>query len=93
MHGTISVGDDACLSVRPEQIRLHLTETPERLEGTVLNRIFLGEHTEYLIRQDCLGTITVLAPRQSDEGLSNLGVGDTVYMDWSADAARILPKD
>jgi spermidine/putrescine transport system ATP-binding protein len=93
LSGAMSVGDDACLSVRPEQIRLHLAETPERLKGTVLNRIFLGEHTEYLIREERLGSMTVLAPRQSDEGLSNLGTGDTVYMDWSADAALILPKD
>ena len=91
--GTISDGNAACLSVRPEQIRLHLSQTQERLEGRVLNRIFLGEHTEYLIRQESLGNITVLAPRQSDEGLSNLGTGDTVYLDWSADAALILPKD
>ena len=46
-----------------------------------------------LIREERLGSMTVLAPRQSDEGLSNLGTGDTVYMDWSADAALILPKD
>ena len=91
--GASSVGNAACLSVRPEQIRLHLSQTQERLEGRVLNRIFLGEHTEYLIRQESLGNITVLAPRQSDEGLSNLGTGDTVYLDWSADAALILPKD
>lgn len=91
--GSISGGNEACLSVRPEQIRLHLAQSQERLEGVVLNRIFLGEHTEYLIRHEFLGNITVLAPRQSDEGLSNLSTGDTVYMDWSADAALILPKD
>ncbi|WP_254442584.1 ABC transporter ATP-binding protein [Ruegeria arenilitoris] len=93
LSGTISVGNDACLSVRPEQIRLHFSQTQERLQGTVLNRIFLGEHTEYLIREERLGNITVLAPRQSDEGLSNLGTGDTVYMDWSPESALILPKD
>lgn len=92
-RGEITVGDDACLSIRPEQIRLHLKATQEHLMGTVLNRIFLGEHTEYLIREESLGNITVLAPRQSDEGLSNLGTGDAVYLDWSPDAALILPKD
>ncbi len=89
----VSEGEDACLSVRPEQIRLQRDETPEGLRGIVLNRIFLGEHTEYLIRHESLGIITVLAPRQSDEGLSNLGAGDTVCLEWSPDAALILKKD
>lgn len=93
LSGEISEGEGACMSVRPEQIRLHRTDRPGGLPGTVLNRIFLGEHTEYLIRQENLGNISVLAPRQADEGLSDLGKGDTVWMNWSPDAALILKND
>lgn len=93
LSSAISEGEDACMSVRPEQIRLFRAETPGSLEGTVLNRIFLGEHTEYLIGQETLGNISVLAPRQSDEGLSDLDKGDMVWLNWSSDAALILKND
>ncbi len=69
------------------------TETDGALPVVIQNRIFLGEHTEYLVRHDRLGNIIVLAPRQSDEGLSALGKGDTAWIHWSQDAALILKKD
>ncbi|MEM7075258.1 MAG: ABC transporter ATP-binding protein [Pseudomonadota bacterium] len=93
LSGSVVEGETACMSVRPEQIRLHRAATADDLKGTILNRIFLGEHTEYLIRQESLGTISVLAPRQSDEGLGDLGKGDSVWLNWKADAALILKND
>ncbi|MEM9812837.1 MAG: ABC transporter ATP-binding protein [Pseudomonadota bacterium] len=86
-------GDACCISVRPEQIRLSRTPGAEAFEVSVQNRIFLGEHTEYLVRHADLGPITVLAPRQADAGLSMLGQGDTAWLDWSAEAARLLTSD
>lgn len=93
LSGPVSEGDDVCMSVRPEQIRLQRGETPDSLQGTILNRIFLGEHTEYLIHQESLGNISVLAPRQSDEGLSDLGKGDGIWLNWKPEAALILKND
>ena len=89
----VPVGDVGCLSVRPEQIRLSRSQVPGGLEATVQNRIFLGEHTEYVVRHNQLGSITALAPRQTDAGLSTLGTGDKVWVHWTPDAALILRPD
>jgi len=89
----IASGEAGCLSVRPEQIRLSRTEVPGGLSATVQNRIFLGEHTEYVVRNEHLGSITALAPRQADAGLSTLGKGDNVWVHWAPDSALILRPD
>ncbi|WP_316650648.1 ABC transporter ATP-binding protein [Ovoidimarina sediminis] len=86
-------GEAGCLSIRPEQIRLSRAEVTDGLAVTVQNRIFLGEHTEYVVRHDRLGTITALAPRQTDAGLSTLGKGDAAWVHWTPDAALILRPD
>ena len=91
--GGISSGEKGCLSVRPEQIRMERDATPDALQCTVLNRIFLGEHTEYLVHQEDLGNISVLAPRQSDEGLNTLGKGDIAWLHWADEGALILKND
>ena len=89
----IATGQRGCLSVRPEQVRLSKHEVPGGLPATVQNRIFLGEHIEYVVRHDHLGSITALAPRQADAGLSTLGKGDSVWVHWTPDAALILRPD
>jgi spermidine/putrescine transport system ATP-binding protein len=66
---------------------------PGGLLTTVQNRIFLGEHTEYVVRQEHLGSITALVPRQADASLSTLGKGDTVWVHWIPEAALILRPD
>lgn len=89
----IAAGGRACLSVRPEQMRLSRAEVPGALPGIVQNRIFLGEHTEYVVHHEHLGNMTALAPRQADAGLSPLGKGDKVWVHWTRDAALILRPD
>ncbi len=91
--GTVGEGEEGCMSVRPERIVMSRTETSGALQAVVQNRIFLGEHTEYLVRHDALGNIIVLAPRQSDAALDAPQKGETVWIDWSPDAAAILKKD
>lgn len=89
----IAIGEKGCVSIRPEQIRLTTTQAPNALEVTIQNRIFLGEHTEYLVRQAQFGNIAVMAPRQSDGGLDTLQKGDTAWVHWNPDAALILRND
>ena len=79
--------------MRPEQVRLSREPVGGGLSATVQNRIFLGEHTEYVVRHERLGTITALAPRQADSALSALGKGDRVWVHWTPDAALILRPD
>jgi len=91
--GAVAPGEVGCMSVRPEQIRMSRTSAPEALEAVVQNRIFLGEHTEYLVRHATLGSITVMAPRQSDAALQSPSKGETVWIQWSPDAALTLKND
>ncbi|WP_299755710.1 ABC transporter ATP-binding protein [uncultured Boseongicola sp.] len=93
LSDAIPVGETACVSVRPEQIRMSDTQSSEALEVTIQNRIFLGEHTEYLVRHARLGNIAVMAPRQSDGRLDTLQKGDTAWVHWNPEAALILRND
>ncbi|QGX99102.1 ABC transporter ATP-binding protein [Roseovarius faecimaris] len=93
LSGPVQPGDTACLSIRPEQIHIRRVESDGAIPGRILNRIFLGEHTEYLIRSETLGNIAVLAPRQSDQGLGDLSTNDNVWLQWASEAALILEND
>ena len=86
-------------SVRPEFIEIAASEAqlPEglsaRIPVRVLNRIFLGEHTEYVVANDKLGEFMVMAPRKSEREAGVYGIGDTIAAGWRAEAERILPND
>ncbi len=86
----IAAGTSACISIRPEQIRLTNTQTSGALEVVIQNRIFLGEHTEYLVRHVKLGNIAILAPRQSEGGADTLNKGDMAWVHWAPDTALVL---
>ncbi len=87
------------LSVRPEQIEIaaSLTHLPEglsaRLLVRVLNRIFLGEHTEYVVASETLGEFMVMAPRKSERDAGVYDIGDMIAAGWRAEAERILPNN
>jgi spermidine/putrescine transport system ATP-binding protein len=86
-------GDRVELSIRPEQIRMAAEASEGSFAARVHNRIFLGEHTEYLVRNEKLGSVVVLAPRRSDFGARGFAVGDQVHISWAGDAALILHHD
>jgi spermidine/putrescine transport system ATP-binding protein len=91
-------GAAVLLSVRPEQIRLAAAtgDLPNgvafRAEARVLNRIFLGEQTEYLVAHERLGEFMVRSPRQG-KAMTAYEIGDQVAVGWPPDAALILGKD
>ncbi|MBK0399056.1 ABC transporter ATP-binding protein [Limibaculum sp. M0105] len=89
----LAAGRDGCLSIRPEQIRIGSEPGPGCIEVTVQNRIFLGEHTEYLVRHGGLGNIIVLAPRQAEIGARGFEAGARAFLNWSDEAALILNPD
>jgi spermidine/putrescine transport system ATP-binding protein len=64
-----------------------------RSEVKVLNRIFLGEHTEYLVREERLGEFLVLASRRAEMRDRRFDVGDTVHVGWRHEAAIALPTE
>ncbi|MEM7669429.1 MAG: ABC transporter ATP-binding protein [Pseudomonadota bacterium] len=89
-----AVGDDVTLSVRPEQVRLRRTAPgAEALQVTVRNRIFLGEHTEYLVHHETLGEFLALAPRQTELNDGSFNADETLHASWDAGGALILPQD
>ena len=87
---TPAIGSNVTLSVRPEQIEL----TRAGLEPVVVvNRIFLGEHTEYLVHHDTMGDLLVRVSRQAEAVEGAFSAGDAGFVRWAADAALILDKD
>ena len=87
----VSVGQEICISVRPEQIRLCRDGEGEAV--VVLNRIFLGEHTEYLVKHETLGEFLVLSPRQSELNDGPFNTGDALSATWDASAALVLDRN
>ena len=87
------------LSLRPELIEIAASgkDLPDgmssRISARVLNRIFLGEHTEYRVVNEALGEFMVLAPRKSGRRSDDFEIGDMIAAGWRADAARLLPID
>jgi len=87
---------DTVLCVRPEllEISANRKNLPKGLadafDVTVLNRIFLGEHTEYLVRHEGLGDFTVLSPRKSEHASGVFDIGDKAAVGWHKSAAQIL---
>ncbi len=87
------------LSVRPEMIEIaaSVKQLPEGLSARVpvkvLNRIFLGEHTEYRVASDALGEFMVMAPRKTERQVGVYAIGDVIAAGWRADAERILPDN
>jgi spermidine/putrescine transport system ATP-binding protein len=91
-------GASVVLSVRPEQIRLAgkdralPRDASFNLEAKIVNRIFLGEHVEYLLAHETLGTFMALSPRQTDEGIV-YEIGETVNAGWPPAAALVLKRN
>lgn len=85
--GDLQKGQDVCISVRPEQMKLH--RQGDGLKVNVRNRIFLGEHTEYLVNNATLGEFLVLSPRQAENPFD---VGDAALVSWDPGAALILDR-
>lgn len=96
---TPAVGDKVSVSIRPEQMLLARDKQglPEEMGTTikaqVLNRIFLGEHTEYLLHDEKLGEFLVLSPRQNELSERPFDAGDVVHVTWRPDAALVLTEN
>lgn len=89
-------GDPVCISVRPEQVILARkeeqlpTDCGVKIKARVMNRIFLGEHTEYLLRDEKLGEFLVLSPRQNELSERPFDTDEVVLAAWSRDSALLL---
>jgi len=87
---------DTILSVRPELVEIAASEAalPPGLSAQfpvrILNRIFLGENTEYRVAHERLGEFMVLTPRKSEQSSGVFEIGDTAATGWRQEAALVL---
>ena len=88
-------GSAAEFAVRPELIAISTSKREPKtatteVDGVVLNRIFLGEHTEYLVNAGPFGDLLVLLPKKEDAAGGGFAAGDKVLVGWAAHQALVL---
>ncbi len=89
-----AVGEKVSVSLRPEQIALRRVGEDEiSVPVRIVNRIFLGEHTEYLVTSDDLGAFLVLVSRQAEAAEGSYQPGDAAHAGWKAQSALVLQNN
>lgn len=84
----VAPGDALTLSIRPEVVAVTSakgrfdSEVDVALEGRVINRIFLGDMTEYRIHHPVLGNVLACQSRHSPAGAILHGKDDVVRFGW-----------
>jgi spermidine/putrescine transport system ATP-binding protein len=89
-------GGRGSIAVRPEAIGLwRPAAAPGNLDvlrpARLLNRIYLGDHSEFQVEAEGLGPVLVRLPKHSTEGQS-LEPGDAVVMGWNSQRALALAE-
>jgi len=92
---TLTKGSKACVAVRPEMISIMAADETNdsnsiTIHGQVMNRIFLGEHSEYLIATEGYGKVMVLSPKSIESINRSFVPGDNVSISWRPEAVLIL---
>ena len=92
------VGTRVVVSVRPEIVTLQSSDAKDagsasQFSGVISNRIFLGEHTEYVVKSDELGEVLVLASRLAESKSGIFETGQTVRLGWAEHEALILEEN
>jgi spermidine/putrescine transport system ATP-binding protein len=83
-------------SVRPEMVELASMRDgmSEGLDTTtearVINRIFIGDVTQYRLANDRLGEFLAVRPRRNDARSATFEIGDSVLAGWRSGAAQVL---
>jgi len=92
---TLTKGSKASVAVRPEMISITAADQSSNssniaIHGRVMNRIFLGEHSEYLIATEGYGEVMVLSPKSIESINKSFAPGDHVSISWRPDAVLVL---
>jgi len=86
----------AVVCVRPEMIHIAAegnkgaSEHAMYFTGNIVNRIFLGENTEYVVRIDELGDVLVMSSRLSEASTGTFEPNQSVTIGWDKDATLIF---
>ena len=86
------------MAIRPEALSLSapMSQLPKNttvLPARVTHRTFLGDHTEYLLQSEDIGSLQVNIPRQAERALGGHDVGAEVHIYWQSGAGLVLAKD
>src|SRR5262249_26964127 len=89
----LKVGDSGVIAVRPEVIGLYrLGAAPSDLdykaEVRILNRIYLGDHSEFSVRAEGLGDLLVRLPKAIDT--AGFEPGATAIIGWRGNQSLAL---
>ena len=88
-------GSSASVAVRPEMISITAANEADNcaniaITGQVMNRIFLGEHSEYLVATEGYGEVMVLSPKSIESSSRSFAPGDHVSLSWRSEATLVL---
>ena len=89
-------GERGIIAVRPELVQVLAlgggadAGLDVSIEGRVKNRIFLGEHTEYLVATRGFGDLLALVPKHVEISRGGFNPGDKVSIGWYHAAALSL---
>jgi spermidine/putrescine transport system ATP-binding protein len=91
----VAPGAAVDIMIRPEALRLTVSpaEGETAIEVQVANKIFLGEHIEFLLTHPVLGSLQVLVPRQAERALQGVDVGSTAHLVWDHGTGLILGSE
>jgi spermidine/putrescine transport system ATP-binding protein len=97
----LTIGGLGAIAVRPEVIGIwRAAEAPAAANqagsghaatGQVLNRIYLGDHTEFSVRAEGLGDLLVRVPKAAGAA-ADIGPGEQVSLGWRRDQALALAR-
>ncbi len=94
----LATGERGVIAVRPELVQVLALDggadagLDVSIEGCVKNRIFLGEHTEYLVETRGFGDVLALVPKHVETSRGGFNPGDEISIGWY-DAAALSLKD
>ncbi|MDT8343426.1 MAG: ABC transporter ATP-binding protein [Thermohalobaculum sp.] len=91
-------GAKAVLAIRPEAVAILPEGTPAdgfdiALAGRIRNRIFLGEHTEYLLAVEGVGAMLALVSKFAEDARGSFNEGQAVTVAWNNRSALVLGDD
>ena len=85
----LEVGHGATLMVRPERVHVTTTDHETRVRATVKDLVFQGAVVRLALEAPDGSEVVAHVGGEAD--LPLLRAGDTVFVDWQPDAARVLP--
>ncbi len=82
-------GDNVCLSLRTERLRIAAQRTDEcALSGTIIDRRYAGGSLRAAIRLADGREIQALTHSETSRSAA---IGDRIYLEWAADEAPVVP--